>query len=310
VGEPCILCGGTAHEPLLTRVADYVTGTPGRWDLLTCTTCKVVTTAPPVPPADIHHYYKSDYSPFEIDPASRRGSLKTALRAAMLLPYRLRFGSAERQRAPFGAGRVLDVGCGSGALLAALAREGWICHCLDPSAEALARARAAVPSGKFFQGTIETFTTEHRFDLITLSHVLEHLADPRAALRKLHSLLAPGGELQLEVPNIGGAEARLFGRNWRGLDLPRHYVHFTPRTLGWLLRDTGFVMERQRTAFLASSIAESVMIACSRLVGRDLQHGRAARVVYYGLTPWASLSYLLGNVGAFEVVARAAPERL
>jgi hypothetical protein len=136
-------------------------------------------------------------------------------------------------------------------------------------------------------------------------HALEHVHDPLATVRKLRGLLAPGGILQIEVPNIGGAEARMFGRLWRGLDVPRHYIHFTPDTLSQLLRDAGFVIARERTAFLASSIAESCMAVVSKAVGRDVGHGRAARLAYYALTPVASVSYLLGNVGAFELLARA-----
>jgi hypothetical protein len=43
--------------------------------------------------------------------------------------------------------------------------------------------------------------------------------------------LAPGGLLIVEVPNVGGLGAALFGRAWSGLELPRHLSHFTPASL-------------------------------------------------------------------------------
>jgi hypothetical protein len=51
--------------------------------------------------------------------------------------------------------------------------------------------------------------------------------------------LAPGGLLIVEVPNAGGLGARLFGRAWSGLELPRHLSHFTPETLGAVVARAG-----------------------------------------------------------------------
>jgi hypothetical protein len=41
------------------------------------------------------------------------------------------------------------------------------------------------------------------------------------------------------VPNAGGLGARLFGRAWSGLELPRHLSHFTPETLGAVIGQAG-----------------------------------------------------------------------
>jgi len=51
-----------------------------------------------------------------------------------------------------------------------------------------------------FRGLIEDCTTQHRFDLITLRMVAEHIAKPEAALRKLSELLRPGGRLVIYTP--------------------------------------------------------------------------------------------------------------
>jgi hypothetical protein len=55
--------------------------------------------------------------------------------------------------------------------------------------------------------------------------------DPVAAVRRMLEWLAPDGLLVVEVPNAGGLGARLFGRAWSGLELPRHLSHFTPASL-------------------------------------------------------------------------------
>jgi SAM-dependent methyltransferase len=69
------------------------------------------------------------------------------------------------------------------------------------------------------------------FDCVSAFHVLEHVPDPVTAVARMLGWLAPGGLLIVEVPNAGGLGARLFGRAWSGLELPRHLSHFTPETL-------------------------------------------------------------------------------
>jgi SAM-dependent methyltransferase len=69
------------------------------------------------------------------------------------------------------------------------------------------------------------------FDVVTASHVLEHLPDPVAAIHRMLDWLAPDGLLIVEVPNAGGLGARVFGKAWSGLELPRHLCQFSPETL-------------------------------------------------------------------------------
>ena len=85
------------------------------------------------------------------------------------------------------------------------------------------------------------------FDVITLWHVLEHTGDPVENLRRVGKLLKPGGLLLAEVPNSAGLIARICGPYWLGWDLPRHLVHFTPRTLRHAARRCG--LRVQRTVF-------------------------------------------------------------
>src|SRR5262249_10874538 len=69
------------------------------------------------------------------------------------------------------------------------------------------------------------------FDVVSAFHVLEHVPDPVAVVRRMLAWLAPGGIVIVEVPNAGGFGASLFGRAWSGLELPRHLSHFTPESL-------------------------------------------------------------------------------
>ncbi|MCW3016580.1 MAG: putative S-adenosylmethionine-dependent methyltransferase, partial [Solirubrobacterales bacterium] len=81
-------------------------------------------------------------------------------------------------------------------------------------------------------------------DVVTLWHVLEHVADPAGTLDVLHGWLRPGGALVVGVPNLDSWQARIGGRRWYHLDLPRHRTHFTARGLTSLLVDHGFDVVR------------------------------------------------------------------
>lgn len=121
--------------------------------------------------------------------------------------------------------RVLDVGCFDGfntVLKFAPYRGVSEVMGIDPSPDDIARARARTDDARFtFEcADIESFDAQDgRFDLVYFSHVLQHLADPQAAMRKAFDLLAPGGfvvvktvddEMKLSYPDPDHVMRRLF----------------------------------------------------------------------------------------------------
>lgn len=142
--------------------------------------------------------------------------------------------------------RVLDVGCGSGLFLAALAKRGFECHGTEFSDDTAVRARS-LPGLRIHTGPIDAGTyAEGSFDLISVWHVLEHLSDPDELLRHCARWLRPGGALMLAVPNIDSWQARLFRGDWFHLDPPRHFFHFGPGSLRAAFAAAGFRVERMR----------------------------------------------------------------
>jgi SAM-dependent methyltransferase len=104
------------------------------------------------------------------------------------------------------AGRVLDVGCGTGFLLERLAERGFSGVGIDLSPESVAHARRRLAEiGAAARLSAEVGSAYEPpagpFDLIALTDVLEHLEDPRACLRALRERLAPGGLLVVSTPN-------------------------------------------------------------------------------------------------------------
>lgn len=77
------------------------------------------------------------------------------------------------------------------------------------------------------------------FDVITCFDVLEHLYEPRRVMARVAEWLKPGGIFYVLVPNVNSAEARIFGRYWHGLELPRHLFHYSPESLTFLAQSAG-----------------------------------------------------------------------
>jgi SAM-dependent methyltransferase len=82
--------------------------------------------------------------------------------------------------------------------------------------------------------------------------VLEHVHDPRRLLAEAHRILSPGGWLVVQVPNVRSLQARLFGKRWAAVDIPRDLYYYAPAILGRLLEAGGFEVVRvvHRTSLL------------------------------------------------------------
>ena len=139
---------------------------------------------------------------------------------------------------PEGA-RVLDVGCGRGVLLAAIADRGFEAHGVEISEQAAAGVEAWA-SIRIAPTVDAAGYPDAYFDQVIIWHVLEHLPDPRGTLATVHRILKPGGRLVVAVPNFSSLQARLTGAAWFHLDLPRHLYHFPLAGLRRLLEGCGF----------------------------------------------------------------------
>ena len=135
--------------------------------------------------------------------------------------------------------RLLDVGCGNGGFLKQMAELGWQVRGLDPDPEAVrAAARAGVPVDH--GSLLDSALPDDYFDVVTLSHVIEHLHDPAANLRACYRALRPGGLIWIGTPNLNSLAHAKFRSSWRGLEPPRHLVLFTVDSLQALLEGTDF----------------------------------------------------------------------
>jgi methionine biosynthesis protein MetW len=168
-----------------------------------------------------------------------------------------------RALVPEDARRVLDVGCGAGALGAALREERGIeVMGLELSADAAARARERLDAvvEADLDALYELPFERGSFDAMVFGDVLEHLRDPHRLLRTLRPWLADEGAIVTSIPNVGHWSVilpLLTQDRWPYADaglLDRTHVHFfTLAEAELMLRDCGFTVESAATTTLAQS---------------------------------------------------------
>jgi SAM-dependent methyltransferase len=139
------------------------------------------------------------------------------------------------------SGRLLDVGAGHGLLLDEARGRGYDVVGAELSADAARHARDALGLDVREIALEDPALDGERFDAIVLADVLEHLADPVAALERCRELLAPGGTLLIVTPDPSSPTARIAGRRWWGL-LPGHVCLIPHATLRELISAGGLVI--------------------------------------------------------------------
>ncbi len=216
---------------------------------------------PQPPPAELRHYYPEDY--WYLPQESAAGRMEEVYRRFVLQDH-VRF--VRRAVEECGEdGPVLDVGCGGGLFLRMLGERGHPGIGLDFSLDAagIAWRQNRVPA-VCAALTKAPFAAES-CAAITMFHVLEHLYDPAGYLDAAHRLLRPEGRLIIQVPNAACWQFLLFGKNWNGVDVPRHFFDFRKDDIDTLLDNCGFEVLRHKhfslrdnPAGLATTIAPSL----------------------------------------------------
>ena len=236
----CILCGSKdLREQYSVRESHHKRE---EFALVKCQRCDMIQTSPRLGSSEIAVYYEEPYCNKGDD------KFKSVFEAVEIF-FRVRRARFINSLTP-APGRILDIGCGRGKMLSVLSERGWEAHGCELNDRRAIQARKnknlAIYTGEFEKINFP----EAYFDVITLWHVLEHLPDPKTALRKIGRILKGKGLLVIEVPNIASWQSGLFKKHWFHIDAPRHYAHFSPDTLSVMLDECGFSVRNSRVASL------------------------------------------------------------
>jgi SAM-dependent methyltransferase len=137
------------------------------------------------------------------------------------------------------AGQLLDVGAAAGFILQGFTDENWQGTGLEPNAS-MANFGQKNLSLDIRTGTLETFKTDKKFDLISMIQVIAHFYEPRTAFETAANLLKEDGLLLIETWNRESFSARIFGRNWHEYSPPSVLQWFSLKGLTKFLQEFGF----------------------------------------------------------------------
>ncbi len=271
----CPVCGSHERALLHDDLTDRVFGVaPGKWTLYRCIRCESAWLDPRPTRESISLAYANYYTHAASDHpiVRRKGKLRTFLHDAMndyrntryglkrtpfnclgrwviplLPPLRAAVDAECRHlpRPPSGGGRLLDIGSGNGGFLKLAAEMGWDAEGIDFDPKAVEAARCRGLNVRCFE-VGELHVESGSYDVITISHVIEHVHDPVGLLCCAYRMLRPGGVLWLETPNILSLGSRRFCAAWRGLEVPRHLEVFSLKAVQASVAKAGFVKQRIR----------------------------------------------------------------
>jgi len=143
-------------------------------------------------------------------------------------------------------GKLLDVGCATGALLIEAKKKGYEVYGIESSSWASEIAR-----GKYGLNVTTGFIegsefSRNSFDIVTMVDVIEHFQEPGVSLQKIFRLLKKDGLICVVTPNIESFAAKIFGERWWHIR-PGHFFYFSPQTIKTLFEMAGFETIFSRT---------------------------------------------------------------
>jgi len=137
------------------------------------------------------------------------------------------------------SGKIIDIGCGTGAFLGQFDNSRWKRLGFEPDDEAREIAKK-VQGIEVNDLSVLNNLTDAKAEVITMWHVLEHVTRINEQLSQIKKLLAKDGILVIAVPMSNSYDANYYGNYWAAYDVPRHLYHFTKETLEQLLLKHGF----------------------------------------------------------------------
>lgn len=167
------------------------------------------------------------------------------------------------------AGRILDIGCGTGTFLCEMQGSGWDVVGLEPddTASSIAREKHKLNP----RNPHELFSLDaSSFDSITMWHVLEHVHTLDEYVAQLKKLMSDKAVLFVAVPNYTSQDAAHYGTAWAAYDVPRHLYHFSPNSMKALIERHGLSIDKIKPmwfdAFYVSMLSEKYYVGKNRLL--------------------------------------------
>ena len=238
----CSQCGSAASRPVASGTDREFPTTTDIFTVVQCEECGLVYLNPRPDVSELETIYPTTYQCCNVRPADDAGDRRSWVTRLRHRLYSRRFQRPLRHLRDRDPIDLLDVGCG----------DGWQLDLYRVAARGRIRTTgveirddvcdvARAKGHRVYCGRFEEVDLSQRFDLVNLSQVIEHVADPRAFVGRIREVLKPGGVFALETPNTDTLDWRLFRSGaWGAYHIPRHWTFFDPASLRRLVESAGF----------------------------------------------------------------------
>ena len=265
----CPICNNPSQYEFSSR--DLMFNHFKRYDYQCCTKCDFVFQHPLPTSEKIASFYPSDYEVYEEQSRIKKVS---ALRKSFLKKYYgylhlktlsitdLLSGIAhlfhKNYEIPFVQnGILLDVGCGNGRYLDGMKKLGWQVKGVEFNESAINVCKLSnldVHHGDIFSANFK----DNTFDIINVSHVVEHVPHSKEFFAELSRVLNKNGTLIIKTPNSNALGRALFNTNWYANDVPRHLYLFSEKNLSLLAQTHGLHTQQIKTRSSPKIILNSI----------------------------------------------------
>ncbi|OWS71986.1 hypothetical protein CBI30_03900 [Polynucleobacter aenigmaticus] len=226
--------GCNSEDVFVLSGQDMLHGLPGLYSIYRCSQCGLERTTPRPTASTIGYYYPDNYAPYQNSATSFSNKRSRFKRGVISF-----LGLNSRKLPSIPLGRMLEIGCASGAYMEHARQLGWVVDGVEFSKSAAEVARA-----KGFN--VQNCAVEEMdpplapYEIIVAWMVLEHLHRPVEVLQKLRSMIAPSGYLVILVPDMHSLSRKIFkGRSYDN-HLPAHLFHFSKKSLVHTLEKAGW----------------------------------------------------------------------
>jgi SAM-dependent methyltransferase len=236
---PCLLCGSRQTSLVYKTPNVHMAGFREVFAerVEKCEECGFVFTNPRLPARALEKYYTENYL-LEGLPIPK------SIEQFLSDEYREIWFSKERDLnvvlSATPRGSLLDIGCASGTLLWLAKQKGFQVNGVEVSKSSAEFANKILGLDVFCGQLEGARFQDGRFDVVTMIHSLEHVPEPRKALREIRRILADDGVFIAIVPNFASWSALTQKAQWKWLQPENHYSHFTPESIAALAEREGF----------------------------------------------------------------------
>lgn len=264
--KKCVVCQNETSNTI--EVSEMMLGTRDLFNYRVCQSCGSLTID--APPKNLDKYYPSNYYSYKKPKNSSKlkGLLqkikeqhvlnkKTFLGCFLNLIYQENSNlkaiglCLKNNKNP----KILDIGSGAGHLLKKLERHGLTkLYGIDP----YLKKDMKIGNIKLTKANIVDCVKDNKkYDIVLLSHVLEHLENPSEEIENIKNLIKENGKIIIRIPLSSSKAFEIFGKNWFQIDAPRHL--FVPTFKGVLalakrqhLKTNHFFFDSNYTQFVVS----------------------------------------------------------